>query len=300
MTSATGRSLELYYVDGKPDGMVTAELFNWTGHVLMTPRTQIAAALMRTEARHAGVYILIGEQEGEPRAYIGEGEDIAERLKAHDVRKQWWTTAVLVTAAANKLNKAHVRYLEARLIAEARLTGRVPLDNGTTPTVPSLSEADIAKMEAFLDNLMVVLPAVRVDLFIQRARPPVPTAAVVAVESEAPRFTLDYRKRAIRATAVLVNGEFIVEAGSLARESWAGLETHYCASLFAELVRAVILVPQGDHNVFTQNYAFSSPSAAAAIVYGRSANGQVAWRTEPSGLTYRDWEALQLDREANA
>ena len=37
----TGRSLELFFIDGKPDGMQTAEVFNWTGHVLMTPRTLI-------------------------------------------------------------------------------------------------------------------------------------------------------------------------------------------------------------------------------------------------------------------
>ncbi len=169
MSAAIGRSLELYYIDGRPDGMLTAELFNWTGHVLMAPRTQIATALRRPEAGYAGVYLLIGEQDGEPRAYVGEGEDIAARIRAHDGAKDWWTSAVLVTTAGNKLNKAHVRYLEARLIEEARGIGRVPLDNGTNPARPSLSEADVAKMEAFLDNLLIVLPAVRVDMFIQNA-----------------------------------------------------------------------------------------------------------------------------------
>lgn len=41
------RSLELFFIDGKPDGMLTAEVFNWTGHVLMSPRTQISEALKR-------------------------------------------------------------------------------------------------------------------------------------------------------------------------------------------------------------------------------------------------------------
>jgi hypothetical protein len=45
-----GRSLELYFIDGRPDGMLTAEVFNWTGHVLMAPRTQITEALQREEA----------------------------------------------------------------------------------------------------------------------------------------------------------------------------------------------------------------------------------------------------------
>jgi hypothetical protein len=71
---AKGRSLELFFIDGRPDGMLTAEVFNWTGHVLMTPRTQISEALNRQEARYTGVYLLFGERAGEPLAYIGEAE----------------------------------------------------------------------------------------------------------------------------------------------------------------------------------------------------------------------------------
>ena len=45
--NAQGRSLELFFIDGKPEGMLTAEVFNWTGHILMTPRTQISEARKR-------------------------------------------------------------------------------------------------------------------------------------------------------------------------------------------------------------------------------------------------------------
>jgi hypothetical protein len=115
-----GRSLELFFIDGKPDGMLTAEVFNWTGHVLYAPRTKVTDALMRKEARYTGVYILIGEREGNPLAYIGEAEEIATRLKNHMDGKDWWTSVVIVTSAANNLHKAHVKYLESRLVEEAR------------------------------------------------------------------------------------------------------------------------------------------------------------------------------------
>jgi len=71
-----GQSLELFFIDGKPDGMLTAEVFNWTGHVLVVPRTQISEALKRKQARYTGVYLLIGEKDGDSLAYVGEGEDI--------------------------------------------------------------------------------------------------------------------------------------------------------------------------------------------------------------------------------
>lgn len=302
MSAAVGRSLELYYIDGRPDGMLTAELFNWTGHVLMAPRTQIAAALRRLEAGYAGIYLLLGEQDGEPCAYVGEGEDIAARIRAHDAAKDWWTAAVLVTTAGNKLNKAHVRYLEARLIEEARGIGRVPLDNGTNPARPTLSEADVAKMEAFLDNLLIVLPAVRVDMFISRTRPPAVARPVsesmtvsrpeLASKTTAPvRFTLEIRKRGISASAVWQSGELVVEAGSMASELIG--DSSYSA-VHTELVKAGTLVPDGEHYRFKQNYAFRSPSAAATVVTGRSANGTLDWKEADTGMTYKEWEAAQL------
>ncbi len=303
MSPAVGRSLELYYIDGRPDGMVTAELFNWTGHVLLFPRTQLSETLARTEASYAGVYLLLGDQNGEPFAYIGEGEDIGARIRQHDVRKEWWTSAVLVTASANKLNKAHVRYLEARLISHAKTIGHTPLDNLTAPVLPSLSEADIAKMEAFLENLLIVLPAVRVDMFIQRARPARPTAStalartITALQQTGTggtRFVLESRKHGLRASALLTDGEFVVEAGSMSRFEWTGLDHHTYASLYAELRRSGVLTEDGAHCVFAQDYAFRSSSAAAAAVNGRASNGQIDWRTADGGLTYKDWEAQQV------
>ena len=299
MTKATGRSLELFYIDGHADGMLTAELYNWTGHVLMAPRTQLADALRRPEPKCTGVYLLLGEQDGEPMAYIGESDDVGQRLKNHDLNKDWWTSVVFITTAGNKLNKAHVRYLEARLISEAKRIGRVPLNNNTAPPVPSLSEADIAKMEAFLDNLLTVLPAVRVDMFIERARPtPAASVPVHAVALDGGgnvfKFGLENRKNKIEATAVLINGEFVVEAGSLARLNWESKSAHTYSLLHAELKRSGVLREDGTHCIFTQNYAFQSPSAAAAVVNGRPSNGTLDWRNLASGWTYKEWEARIL------
>src|ERR1043166_9566185 len=109
MTVGTkGRSLELFFIDGRPDGMVTAEIFGWTGHVLSAPRTQIREALKRKESRHTGVYLLTGEKGGKPHAYIGEAENVGHRIRNHDIQKDWWTSAILVTSAENKLDKAQI------------------------------------------------------------------------------------------------------------------------------------------------------------------------------------------------
>lgn len=296
---AKGRSLELFFIDGKPDGMLTAEVFNWTGHVLMTPRTQISEALKRKEARYTGVYLLFGEREGEPFAYIGEAEDVSERIRNHDTRKDWWSTAILVTSAANNLNKAHVKYLEARLIEEARAVGKVALENGNMPSRSGLSEAAQANMEAFLAHILMVLPALRIDSFLKNTRPALQTADQARVAAVAPLFELQTPKHGIRATARLENGEFVVQAGSIARRAWEGRGTENSAygQLYAELVRMDILAEQGANRVFRENYAFKSPSAAAAVVNGRPANGTIEWKVQGQSKTYKQWEAEQLTRD---
>jgi len=77
-----GRSLQLYFVDGRPDGMLTAEVFGWTGHVLKFPRLQIKEALQRPEVANTGIYILLDSVDGTDTAYIGESESVRAHAPA--------------------------------------------------------------------------------------------------------------------------------------------------------------------------------------------------------------------------
>jgi hypothetical protein len=289
-----GKSLELYFIDGKPDGMLTAEVFNWTGHVLMTPRTRIPDALARSEAGYTGVYLLIGEKDGQPLAYVGESDNVRDRIKQHDSKKDWWETAVLITTSANNLNKAHVRYLEARLVAKAKEVGKVALDNGTAPVATGLTEAARANMEVFLDYLWMLLPALRVDMFLQHAKPKIVQLSG-PVATEGPIFELVAKKYNLLATASLIEGEFVVMEGSTARTKWVGKTGQSYSGLRSALETSGILVPaEGDVSVFTSSYAFSSPSAAAAAVQGRPSNGRVEWHVKGTNETYHDWETAAL------
>ncbi|MGQ0566214.1 MAG: GIY-YIG nuclease family protein [Gemmobacter sp.] len=291
-----GRSLELFFIDGDPTGMLTAEIFNWTGHVLYAPRTRIREAIIRPEAAYTGVYILLGEVESKPRIYIGEAEDIAHRIRSHDVQKDWWDRAVLIVSSANTLNKAHVKYLESRLVEEAMDVGNAELDNRNTPTRSGLSEAATANMEAFLENVLLVLPALRVDVFLKRTRRS--QQVVAAAVPGDPVFELVSKKHHLTATARLSDGEFVVLQGSDARASWEGTETANYRLLHAQLVESGVIRVDGDKATFAENYAFSSPSAAAATVLGRTSNGTIEWQVRGQLVSYKAWEAAQLKESA--
>ncbi len=293
-----GRSIELFFIDGRPDGMLTAIVpFQWTGHALMTSRNQIADALKRREAKRTGVYILMGENDEGPVAYVGEGEDISERIKSHAQNKDWWDKAVLITSNGEDLNKAHIKYLESRLVELARSLNKIDLENGNTPPRPSLSESARANMEGFLDNILMVLPALRIDFLLPN------TGAAKKKEEnlstlEEVVFELRTPKHKIEAIAKLVDGDFIVQKGSMARQEWVG-DTSKKSSygkLFSELVQQGILVQSGEHRIFAEDYSFNSTSAAGAVINGRSTAGPIAWKLKGTNKTYKEWEQEQLEQ----
>jgi len=288
-----GRSLELYFVDGRPEGLLTARVFNWTGQVLKVPRTQLREALARPEATYTGVYVLIGERDGLPLAYVGEGEEVAARVRDHDGRKDWWTTALIVTTAGDDLNKAHVKYLESRLVEQARLAGTMSLENGNTPARSSLSEAGVSNMEEFLDTLFIVFPALGIDVFTNKRRPD-PAKTISLAPSKSPKFLLENRKHGIRATAMVTDGEFVVMKGSLARNTWEGGSDSTYRPLHGKLLASGMIEVGPQVAIFSDNYAFSSPSAAAAVVTGRTSNGRTEWKVEGTTKTYGDWDTEQL------
>ncbi|NRP31366.1 MULTISPECIES: GIY-YIG nuclease family protein [unclassified Aliiroseovarius] len=289
-----GRSLELFFVDGRPDGMLTAEVFDWTGHVLRLPRTQLVDGLKRPEAQRTGVYILIGQDENGPLAYIGETENMADRLRSHAQSRDWWDDAILITAARDALHKAHVKFLEARLIQLAKEAGQIRLENGNQPGGASLNEAHTANMKSFLDTLHMVLPAIRVEFF-QSGRRSHYAEQMPAASPASPTFVFSLPRRSIQAHARLEGANMRILKGSQASLTWSNAQHNLgYASLHQSLFETGILRQLGELAEFTEDYAFASPSAAAAIVSGRAANGRTSWKL-PDGRTYAQWEEEQLN-----
>lgn len=121
----------------------------------------------REEFNQTGIYLLIGPREDADGdiLYIGEGDPIRPRLDSHYTKKDFWTRAVFFVAGPGQLNKAHVQFLEARLVKQALAAKRVPLENSNCPAEPSLSEADRADMEVFLGNMLSMLPVLGIHAF---------------------------------------------------------------------------------------------------------------------------------------
>ena len=287
MTS-TPFSLRIFVADGDPDGLRIVDKSNWIGKALMFPRALLPQVKARPELAQTGVYLLLGPRpdgEGE-MLYVGEGDPIRPRLERHYAEKDFWTRAIgFTTGSAGQLNKAHVQFLESRLMALARAAKRLPLDNANQPAEPSLSEADRADMEVFLGHMLGMLPVLGVHAFEQAPKAPAAKASPV----------LTCKGKGVQATGYEASQGFVVRAGSQAvLDTVPSMALHVRGmyDLRQELIGNGVLSLQGGLYQFTQDYSFSSPSTAAAVVLGRSANGRIEWKAA-DGRTLKELQEAE-------
>ena len=283
---STPFSLRIFVAEGDPDGLRVVERSNWIGKALIFPRALLPKVKQRDELGQTGVYLLLGPRddgEGE-KLYIGEGDPIRPRLESHYAQKDFWTRAVCFVAAPGQLNKAHVQFLEANLVRLAKAAKRLPLDNGNAPAEPTLSEADRADMLVFLQNMLGMLPVLGVQAF-EQAPPAAASAATL----------LTCKGKGVLATGYESSQGFVVKAGSHAvLDAVPSLQQHVRGmfELRQELIGNGVLAAEGGGYRFSQDYVFTSPSTAAAVVLGRSANGRIEWK-DTQGWTLKELQAQE-------
>jgi len=267
MASAT---IKMFLVHGDPKRLRTAELSNWTGKAVAGPRSEFEEILAREESIRSGIYFLTGTDPeiGKPAIYIGEAENIRSRIKAH-VDKDFWNHAIFFVGKDENLTKAHIKYLEGRLIELARAAGRSLVTNGQGSGA-KLPESDCQDMEVFLEKMCQLLPVLGVELLV-----PVPDQAITAQK------VLICEIKGHKARGYRTPNGFLVlkDSEAVAHDRASSEKWPWPRNMRQALKSDGILSEVGDRLVFLKNYEFASPSAAAAVVHGGHANGLTAWKT---------------------
>lgn len=295
-----GRTIRLFLVDGTAGGLTKAEIMNWSGKVLLGPRTELGDLLAQPETQRTGVYFLVGPEPTDPlrdRVYIGESDDVSKRLAGHhkDATLDFFTRATVVVSADANVTKAHARYLESRLIELAKANGRAVLHNGNQGSPVSLPESDRADMEAFLDQIQLILPVLGLG-FTQ------PKVVVSRSPGPATDPTLAFSAAGAAGRAREVGEAFVLLRGATCRKQGVPSWTSFKA-LRDRLVAEGRLVPHPTDpaNFETvEDIPFQSPSAAASVIAGRNTNGREAWRVEGTGESYQEWTESRVAADAAA
>lgn len=280
MPSAT---LKTFLVYGDPKRLRTVELSNWTGKAVAGPRSEFDKVVEREESLNSGIYFLTGTDPGTNKSviYIGEAECIRDRVKSH-LGKDYWNNITFFISKDENLTKAHIRYIEGRLIDQAKEVGRSVVVNGQG-SGSRLPESDREDMEVFLEKMHQILPMLGVESFVRTGGKEKP-----GIDTE----LLTCAIKNVISTGYLTPNGMVVLAGSTAvyeerasSKKWPTVLSHR-----NKLIEEGGLIDRGDRWEFARDTEFTSPSAAAAVIHGGSANGLTAWR-DSNGRTLKEVES---------
>lgn len=268
-----------FLIDGQADGRWVAELSNWTGKAYKIPRTYVNQCTDRDDLSNTGVYFLFGRnyETDEEQVYIGEAENIYNRLKQHLSEKDFWTESIVFISKDNNLNKAHIKYLENHLYNLAKDSKRYEVINNYVPTEASISEMDRAEMDEFMDNMCLILGVLGHKIL---------EPSVKGISDEKEIFYILRESLGVSASGKQSSEGFVVLKGSkIADNVLSSLREAQVNERRRLFDKGII-----DENfTFTQDWEFTSPSLAGAIVVGYSINGRKEWKNK-EGISLKEIE----------
>lgn len=283
-----GKSIELFLVNGTADSLITAELSNWNGKAIKIPRIEVTSC-KREDITQAGVYFLFcKEDDGSDSVYIGEAENVKDRLIQHlrdyqaEKEKYYWSTAVIFVG--RDLNKALIRYLENRFVEIARNSKRYIVLTKNTYRNTVMKESQIAVMEEFIDNVKILINALGYKLLE-------PFSQVESPASEADDEMLFLTSGSAKATGKVTTEGFVVFEDAIVNEKTS---TKSLSAGMQKLRQTLIDSDKVQNWKTTEDILFSSSSAAADFILGYSVSGPQMWKTK-DGRTLKDIENSQTD-----
>ncbi len=101
--------------------------------------------------------------------------------------------------------------------------------------------------------------------------------------------------KGVQATGYEASQGFVVKAGSQAVAEPVPSMAQHVRGMYdvrQELIANGVLALEAGLYCFTQDYSFSSPSTAAAVVLGRSANGRIEWK-DAKGRTLKELQEAE-------
>jgi hypothetical protein len=265
-------TIQTYFPSGDTRSIQISHIPTRTVQSILIPRDEIKEAIsLREELNYNGLYFLFEEEgylqaNGESEVYIGESEDVSERLIRHLKNKPNWTVAIIFTtnSEANQLNKADIKYLENYCYQKALEAERYKLTQ-SIPTQSYVSEARKADLEDVFHSISTLLTFSGYPLFI-----PVVSSNNLSDQEEV--FYLNARGSDARAI-YSKDGMTVLKGSEITSlEPNKGFRRQ---NLLNQLILSGVIDENG---YFLKDYTFTAPSTGADIIGKGSYNGWKVWK----------------------
>ncbi len=278
----TGKKITIFLSDGLPKGIREVKIDQWSGKCLCGPLNRLKDIVELLEGLSNGicVYFLIGDSGHQflPMVYIGQTDSFQQRIKSHGAEKNWCKDVVIFFSSDGSLTRTGAQYLESVCVQKQQKAGRSFMGNGNIPKTPIVPREDASGLEMFFENISLIMPLLGYDIFVQSKE-----------ELDKTLQHLFCRGKGVKAEGVMFkDGKIKVLKGSEAvLKDVASFESHFYFSLKKDLLEKGRLVKQKDKLIFSDDYVFDSPSAAAAIILARPASGPSEWK-DKKGKTLKE------------
>lgn len=267
-------TIQTYFPNGNTRSIQISYIPTRTVQSILIPRDEIKQAIsLRKELNYNGLYFLFEEEgylqaNGESNVYIGESEDVAERLSNHMKNKENWVVAIVFTtnSEANQLNKADIKYLENYCYQKALETERYKLSQNV-PKQSYVSEARKADLEDVFHSVSTLLTFAGYPLFI-------PIISSNNLSDQEELFYLNVRSS--DAKAIYSQDGMTVLKGSRIT-MLEPTNSFRRQKLLKQLTFSGVIDEKG---YFSKDYTFTAPSTAADILGKSSYNGWKVWKNE--------------------
>ena len=265
-----GKTITLFLIDGNPNGLVAAYLSGWNGQCIKIPRNKLLDAKDRKEVYTSGVYFLFGfdeEEQGSPKVYIGEGDNVYKRLSTHIKSKEFWQEAIVFSSVTDTLTKSHTHYLEKALIETANQNSGYILENANTGFSTTLPEYEVASMDGYIENIKILLPALGYNIF---------TKVSASKISKSKEYT--YKSKGIVAKGYPGDNGFVIIKGSEVSRNVSEALSKGIKEQRENMIETGAIIQGGEKLILADNFEFSSSSRAASFVSGFPVSGPQAWK----------------------
>jgi len=260
-----GKTIQIYLPDGNPRSLKIAEITSRTVSAILIPRPKLDEAAKRDELNSVGVYLLFGSKESKPQVYIGEAENCLTRLKQHNKSKDFWSHAVAFISKTHYFTKTHIKFLEWLCCEVATKVNRYGLENSNSPSKPHISESVEADLYDNFETIQILTSTLGYPVFDEIKKPK--TKEVIVCKGKDAYAEGEYTEDGI---IIFENAKC-----NLIESKTAG---SWIIGMRNDLKESGVLIEKDGGLVFTKNHIFSSPSASAAVVLARRANGWIEWK----------------------
>jgi len=290
-----GKSIRLYLQDGTVSGLKFGEVVNQTIQSVSCPRKRLGELAKVPEAQRPGVYFLFEKLEGKqkPVVYIGEAENVFIRLQDHLKKKDFWNEVVFFVSKDDNLTKAHVKFLESRILEMAQSADRYDLENSQASKAAVLPRADQDAMQEFALYLKLLLGVLGYKVLEPLIPEQKPLAATTYSTEKPEQQVLYCHTNGVKAQAIQTDEGFVVLKGSEAKLEESNSIGEPYKLQREQLLEAGRLIADGTIYRFNKDVLFSSPSAAATVVAGANRNGLRSWKNE-AGKSLKEMEAERV------